>query len=86
MTPRSDGKENKKSKTDTDRTTGGRKCDEGEGERMGECVQDERERERESTLVKKRRNIEDCENKKEKRYAGYVINSDKFHRTQHEEN
>lgn len=41
---------------------------------------------RERTLVKKRRNIKYCENKKEKRYAGYVINSDKFHRTQQEEN
>lgn len=83
MTPRSDGEENKKSKTNTDRTTGERKCEEGKRERMGECVQDETER----ALVKKKgRNIEDCENKKEKRYAGYVINLDKFHRTQYEEN
>ena len=36
--------------------------------------------------MKKRRNIKDCENKKKKIYAGYVINSDKFHRTQQEGN
>jgi len=37
----------------------------------GECVQDESAPSRK----KKGRNIKDCENKKEKRYAGYVINS-----------
>jgi hypothetical protein len=78
--------ENKKSKTNTDRTTGGRKWEdeeeeeeereEGRGRRGRMCAR------RERTLVKKRRNIKDSENKKEKRDAVYVINSDKFHRTQ----
>ena len=66
MTRRSDVKENKKSKTNTDRTIGGRKWveeeeEEEEGEVENVCKTRAHPRE------KKRRNKKDCENKKEKR-------------------